>query len=175
MGNNTYKVHDRVGYCGERCSEADYEKQKEALSKFTVLKRYPAKTNWCGNIRAIFYNGEARLEDAGCSPNSIGVSSQKEISSALALYRLLSALQAPPLTKHADFYKINWEYILRHKKTRRLLIFGEWKGGFQIFTEFYNVSDIPPKYGEDVEKLLTLLVSRNWPIGYDGTVAGEVA
>jgi hypothetical protein len=62
-----------------------------------------------------------------------------------------------------------------HKSTGRILVLGEWKGGFQIFTPFYEIANVPEDYKKDCEELLTYLVSPTMTINYDGVVAGSVA
>lgn len=159
-----------------RLEDDAYNKQKEAIKPFKVLKRHPKDASWCGNIRATFENGVATLgKKFDTIDAEVDAASYRQISSHLALYRLISAFQSSPLTSQCDFYKVNWEYVLRHKKTGKLFILGEWKGGFQIFTPYHKASDLPKIYKKDAERLLTALVSDEWPIGYDGVLAGDVA
>ena len=99
----------------------------------------------------------------------------QQISSALALYRTISMFQCGLNVSHADFYKQNWMIVLQHRATGKQFGLGEWKGGFQIFTDAYKISDLPPIVVVDFCNLLSCLVRPDFPIGYDGTVAGSVA
>lgn len=125
-----------------------------------------------GNLCIIFDNNIATLTD---QYNSDHKQSYEQISSALALYRTISLFECGLNSSNVDFYKMNWQIVLRHKKTSIMLGLGEWKGAFQIFTPFDNMKNINRKYKIDVEELLTLLASPTMTIGYDGTVAGTVA
>ena len=128
----------------------------------------------CGNIRIEFENNVAALKDFSTRTNT-ATPAYFQISSALALYRTISLFECGLNPERVDFYKMNWEVILRHQTTGILLALGEWKGGFQIFTPYTKVSEINNDYKKDAEELLTLLVSPKLTIGYDGTVAGKVA
>ena len=126
----------------------------------------------CGNVRVEFKNGKANLTD---DYNDENTQSGEQISSALALYRMVSWFECSNDSEYCDFYKMNWSIKLKHKKTGNVLGLGEWKGGFQIFTEEYNTKTLSKEFIKDAEELLTILVHENFTINYDGTIAGSIA
>lgn len=158
----------------ERLSETDY-KTKEGFKKiFTQIAKVPKDVMLCGNVRVCFVDDAAKLGGASRElPGS--VSSYEQISSPLALYRAISVFECGVSSKEQDFYKTNWHVLLQHKPSGKYLMLGEWKGGFQIFTDGISVDKLPKKFIKDVEAFLTWFVSNKVPIGYDGVVAGSVA
>lgn len=179
-----YNTDSRLEVIHKRLTSAHYEKSEAITNQFEVFTGEPDML--CGNVRAVFNTkGQALLCDTESSDKyncwerpgypATHVSSYEQISSALALYRTVSLFKCGSGAERCDFYKMNWEVILKHKKTGLLLSLGEWKGGFQIFTSGYGVKELPKTYACDVKKLLTLLASDVCPIGYDGVVAGTVA
>lgn len=153
--------------CLDRC---DDEIEKGIIrQKWTVSTETP-NSMMCGNIRVTFDNFKASLDN-----DELSTSSYMQISSALALYRTISLFECGLSTSSVDFYKMNWQINLQHNETGKTLGLGEWKGGFQIFTPYTTIKDVPAQYKKDTEELLSLLVSPTLTIGYDGTVAGTVA
>jgi hypothetical protein len=147
------------------------------LENFEVVTEREGST--CGNVRVVFdKKGNAKLSDIDSYREDEAkgyIDSYRQISSALALYRTISYFQCGLSADDCDFYKLNWLVKLRHKKTGKLLHLGEWKGGFQIFTEAGSLKDLPKQFIKDTESFLTHLASKDFTIGYDGTVAGSVA
>jgi hypothetical protein len=165
----TYYVTDGTLPFGER--HDDYDKKEQIKQKWNVVDT--SNSMMCGNVKVIFDdNNIASLSD---NYDTKQIQSCKQISSALALYRTISLFECGLNSKKVDFYKMNWKVMLEHKETRISLNLGEWKGAFQIFTPYTELGDVNSKYKEDVEELLTLLVSPTMTIGYDGTIAGTVA
>lgn len=147
----------------------DYNMKCKIKAKWQVVNK--ANCMMCGNLRVTFDNNIAILGDY----NSSHTPSYMQISSALALYRTISLFECGLNTSNVDFYKSNWEILLKNKTTGDVLGLGEWKGAFQIFTPFTNMQNINESYKSDVEELLTLLASPTMTIGYDGTIAGTIA
>jgi hypothetical protein len=140
-------------------------------NKWQVLESPSEMTShMCGNLRVVFQNSQAELTD-----ELKHTPAWRQISSALALYRTISLFECGLCTTFADFYKINWAVTLLHTPTNIKVTLSEWKGAFQIFTPFSSMKNVDPGYKEDVEELVTLLVSPTMTIGYDGTIAGTVA
>lgn len=139
----------------------------------TAFKVLPNHDNYCGNIRVCFdKKGNALL---GRYKEEL-VQSYDQISSALALYRAISLFEITTLhNESADFYKVNWQVFLKHEKTGCVLVLGEWKGGFQIFTSAGDLRELPEEFIKDVQAFLTVFVSADLTIGYDGTRAGKMA
>ncbi len=168
--NTKYITDSKLNIIQERQSEEDALKQSKILKKWKVTK---AKGNeyLCGNIRASFKDGIATIGECDESATR----SNKQISSALALYRAVSLFKCGCEEKTQDYYKCNWSVTIKHKLTGKLLMLGEWKGGFQIFTEASGKQELPREFIKDVEEFLTFFVSNRVAIGYDGVIAGSVA
>lgn len=133
--------------------------------------------SYCGNVDVYFKDGKAKLSNAtsSLSDNKDYKWAHEQISSALALYRSISLFETGIQSSECDHYKINWLVALQHKESGQYLILGEWKGGFDIFTQSRGVKELDKTFIKDAEQLLTYLVSESMTIGYDGTVAGSVA
>lgn len=133
----------------------------------------------CGNVGVIFSENKALITKdkyALVYEKKTHVSSWQQISSALALYRIISLLHCSiDYSSRNDFYKCNWSVTLVHKKSGQHLMLGEWKGGFQIFTEHRDSEDLTATFKKDIEELLTMLANPRMTIDYDGTIAGQVA
>jgi len=125
----------------------------------------------CGNVRAVFKDGIAKLNSN--FEVKVCVPSYAQISSALALYRAISFFETGTNPETQDFYKCNWSVCLKHK-SGELLMLGEWKGGFQIFTNG-DLEGFSKEFKKDCEEFLTYFVSEEFSTGYDGTIAGTVA
>lgn len=67
-----------------------------------------------------------------------------QISSALALYRIISLFHCGINSENCDYYKMNWYVGLKHRDG--LLGLGEWKGGFQIFTEASEIDQLSDQF-----------------------------
>jgi hypothetical protein len=147
----------------------DDELKTHIRNKWQVLES-PSGSLMCANLRVVFQNSQAELTD-----EVKHTPSWRQISSALALYRTISLFECGLCATFADFYKTNWAVTLLHTQTNIKVTLSEWKGAFQIFTPFTSMKDVDPGYKEDVEELVTLLVSPTMTIGYDGTIAGTVA
>ncbi len=172
-----YITDSKLNTIQDRLTPTHYSKANKIKSKF---ERYTKETRCCGNVRVYFTTKtwKAKLSESGGSlhkdPNYS--SDYEQISSAMLLYRSISLFETSPDShKEQDFYKTNWSLTLRHRTSKQILQLGEWKGGFQIFTEKYNVKALNKTFIKDAEDLLSLLVSLKCPIGYDGVVAGTVA
>lgn len=172
MTKEHYKTQPQ--YTIDRVDDKEYKKNSEAKKPFEVFTG--EDSGLCGNVKVYFKRNKATLtSDYDFWKNNDYMSSYKQISSALALYRSISLFKCGLNASECDFYKVNWFIKLKHKETGLILGLGEWKGGFQIFTPAYSLKELPKAYIKDVERLLTQLVSPKMPIGYDGTVAGSVA
>lgn len=176
MTNQTrYVTDNKLDICMDRVTDDEYQKIKSIRSVFEVVE-YEGVHSLCGNVRVSF---NVKTCKATLNPVEFGnkdfISSYEQISSALALYRSISLFKTGLNKNHADFYKLNWMIVVKHKESGEQLGLGEWKGGFQIFTKANKYGDLPKSFVDDVEMFLTFLVSPNMPIGYDGTVAGTVA
>lgn len=167
-----YKTNEAISELHDRLEDKDYKKAKAIIGKFTVSN--DDSPGLCGNIRVSFSkkNNKAKLSEQGAFGKEDQIPDYQQISSALALYRLIALYKCDVLAKRCDFYKMNWMIILRHPETNQYLGLGEWKGGFQIFT---TGAALDKKFVKDTEALLTLLASTKCPIGYDGVIAGNVA
>jgi hypothetical protein len=164
-----YVTDSQIEICGERLTEEDILRAQEIAKKFKVNAK---SDGTCGNVRVYFDNNKAMLSS---DYKKDGTPSYRQISSALALYRAVALFKCGLIPKRVDHYKLNWYISLTHKKTKEVLGLGEWKGGFQIFTEATDLKDLSDLFVHDCEQMLTLLVSQKCPIGYDGVVAGSVA
>lgn len=169
-----YKTDSQISLCMDRVGEDEYNEVRAVRALFQVVKR-GGEENICGNVDASFTpTGKARLSDFTAREKG-RVASYEQISSALALYRTISLFECGLSASRCDFYKLNWEVIVKHKETGLELALGEWKGGFSIRTVARSAKELPAAYVRDVERLLTLLASPTMPIGYDGTIAGSIA
>lgn len=151
----------------------ELNKEKDWIRK-TFLPAADECENYCGNVRVVFKKGVAKLT-ADSDREEKYVSSFLQISSALALYRAISLFRITRLDKNQDYYKCNWSITLKHEPTGTFLVLGEWKGGFNIFTNTQLTKDFPPEFVKDVERFLTAFVSVDLTIDYDGTRAGCIA
>lgn len=165
----TMYVTDGTLKFGERNN--DHDKKLEIRDKWTVITE--SDSLLCGNVAVVFDDDNiALLTD---KHDKTRKRSYRQISSALALYRTISLFECGLNSNNMDFYKMNWQVLLKHRETNVVIGLGEWKGGFQIFTPYIKEIDLNPKYKADAEELLTLLVSPDMTIGYGGTIAGTVA
>lgn len=178
MVKRRFKTDKQLTVCMKRLDDGAYS----LVRKYTKLFKacgFPKTGSLCGNVRVSFVDGIAKLTDYSNTKytfnNNGAVASYEQISSPLALYRAISVFKTGVNAKRQDFYKTNWEVVLKHKKTGQYLMLGEWKGGFQIFTSGHKVDALPIEFIKDVEAFLTWFVSKEVPIGYDGVVAGSVA
>lgn len=132
-------------------------------------------TSGCGNVN---YDCSFDLENCKIEwgrhdfANTLGIGNL--ISSPLLLYRLISIFFGAPEVV-SDPYKTIWWYNLRHKKTGKLMHFGEWKGcsGFWLPEGGHN--ELKQPFKKDLEELLLFLVSDQIPHPYDGCTSGQVA
>ena len=143
-----------------------------------ITSNYPEE--YCGNISAYFNKKTGKCKLSGDMSDNLYkdenfVSSYDQISSALALYRTIALFECGLDSSLCDFYKLNWEVIIRHKATGEYLMLGEWKGGFNIRMKCGIVDDLPNGFKKSVESLLNYLTSEKMTINYDGTIAGSVA
>lgn len=98
------------------------------------------------------------------------------ISAALAMYRVVCMINNPIIqAEGANGYKMPWSISLKHEETGNILMFGEWKGGFGIWTSFHKAEDLPASFKKDMVEILNLLFSDKAPHPYDGVTAGSVA
>lgn len=182
---NKYVTDSKLEVVMDRLKTKHYELTESITSKFEVVNQR-GDISLCGKVRVAFdiKTSKAKLHDS--LDNKVVCydfekkpqthhSGCKQISSALALYRTIALFKCGLNADNCDFYKLNWEVFLKHKKTGKILGLGEWKGGFQIFTEAYSTKELPKEFIKDAEALLTLLASVECPIGYDGTIAGTIA
>lgn len=173
MIKRKYITDSQIDVCMERLDDNKLQLAQDIIERFEVENE--ADPTLCGNVRVTYLESEAVLTDFLCEEKEGQTTSYEQISSALALYRTISLFQCGLSAGRADFYKLNWMVVLKHKETGKYLGLGEWKGGFQIFTEGQNLSKLSKTFIHDAEELLTLLASPDCPIGYDGVVAGSVA
>ncbi len=165
-----YITDSKIEVVQERLGQAAYSNREKFKKLFRVTTK---EVDLCGNVRVSFSKtGKAKL--TGIASNK-GISSWDQISSALALYRAVSMFECSSNPEQQDFYKTNWSVALEHVSTGQVLMLGEWKGGFQIFTQGHEPKDLPKEFINDVEAFLTFFVSNSMPIGYDGVIAGSVA
>jgi len=95
------------------------------------------------------------------------------ISSALALYRMLCLWKCAVQSEGPEGYKVVWSVPLKNKLTGEVVAFGEYKGGFQLFSRAHSCADL--KCAAQLIDLLNLICGPKCPHPYDGTVAGSVA
>lgn len=167
-----YVTDSKVQVVTKRLESKHYEAAQAVIDKFEVVVK--RDIDLCGNVRVEFTNSKAKLVDMGTLKDS-KTPDYKQISSALALYRTVALFKCGLNAEDVDFYKMNWSIRLKCKDTGKCLGLGEWKGGFQIFTEAGALKQLPKQFVKNAEALLTLLASNKCPIGYDGVVAGSVA
>lgn len=168
-----YKTDSQIEFFMERLGNKSETLKSKFRTIFSAVE-HPAMLNTCGNVRVSFTRaGKAKLSAASSSDGT--VASYVQISSALALYRAVSVFETGLSPARHDFYKMNWSICLLHKPSGEYLVLGEWKGGFQIFTQASAVKQLPKSFVKDVEAFLTWFVSNKVSIGYDGVVAGSVA
>lgn len=72
-----------------------------------------------------------------------------------------------------DGYKSVWEIKLEHVRTGKHIALGKTKGASNIWLDMDLLRDKAAM--ADVKFLLELLLCKNCPHPYDGTVAGSVA
>lgn len=100
----------------------------------------------------------------------------ESISAALALYRTICMIANPIVeTEGAEGYKVPWSIKLLHVETNQILGISEWKGAFNVWTVFHNVSDMPENFKNDMVEFLNLMLSDKSPHPYDDCTAGAVA
>lgn len=99
----------------------------------------------------------------------------KAISAPLAMYRLICMFERMPTDRNNDWYKVVWNFPLKHKKTGERLYFGEWKGAFGFHSKYTSLNKVPASYLADLKEIVEFLVSDEVPHPYDSLVAGSVA
>jgi len=180
MSNSEYLVQPE--YLAER--KADYKKGEiinkkwKAISKKNSYKINPNGT--CGNIgHYILVSDKTRkvsITKSFVSPKAGQSYLFRAISSALAMYRVVCMINNPIVeSEGAAGYKMPWSISLKHEETGNILMFGEWKGGFGIWTSFNKTEDLPESYKKDMIEILNLMFSKNSPHPYDRVTAGSVA
>jgi hypothetical protein len=171
MKNNRYIVDPK--YTSARLPESAYTKAKSITSKWSVLKKQTGSL--IGNVDPI-YNLKIKEFVWPSNPlNLDGESLFAVISSANLLYRLLCLYKATVESYGPDGYKLVWTVSLKHKETGETLMFGEWKGGSNMWTRFHSHEELPESFNKDLLELLNFLCSTKVPHPYDGCVAGSVA
>jgi len=97
-----------------------------------------------------------------------------QISSALALYRIVALFHCNIATENDGGYKTNWSVELLHETGGRVCLC-DYKGGLSVALETPGKKKKRIEFSSDVEALLTMLASPRMTIDYDGTVAGSFA
>ncbi len=157
---------------------ADYETGEVLQSKFESIKDPNIGCN--GNIAYNFLVDKKTLQTKVCknafNNREKGYMLYEVMSSALMLYRLICMFPNPVvICQGAAGYKVPWEMFFKHKETGHVICMSEWKGSFNLRSEFNDINDVPLSLQEDLCMLFDLLYSNNSPHPYDHTVAGSCA
>lgn len=118
-------------------------------------------------------SGKASLTQSNHFDFTQELSYPSVISSALLLYRLCCLFKCQVDVEGPQGYKVVWSVHLQHKSSGHYVGFSEWKA-----SALFRASKFPPTgtaFDEDWLDLLNLLLDRQCPHPYDGTVAGTVA
>lgn len=153
-------------------------KKWKAISSKEADKLNPNGT--CGNIghdmRVSVKTRKVSMSDKFSYSTPGKIHLYETISAALAMYRVVCLINNPIVEcEGAAGYKMPWQISLKHEETGHILMFGEWKGAFNIWTSFHQVSELPESYKSDVIEILNLLFSDGSPHPYDDVTAGSVA
>lgn len=144
---------------------ADYKLLK-VFEKFEQVSESLAD-NTSGNISDILYKVEY-TDDY----KKVGQSYYEMVNTPMFLARLVSAGYTPKVEGQSG-YKITWRITLRHKKTKAIATFYDYKG----YSSF-GCNDIGYKskaFIKDLKKLTLALANNRFPHPYDGCVVGEIA
>jgi hypothetical protein len=154
---------------------ADYKMANLAESLFEYSEGWDGgRGNLCSHIIFNSKTKKAKFVKEYWPRKESETSFCQAIPSALLMYRLSCLFPGQIKTFGREAYKFVWQFNLKHRATGEMVCFGEWKGGALFWTNF-DYSNCPPLFKNDLEKLLTILVSDNCPHPYDGLVAGGVA
>ena len=97
------------------------------------------------------------------------------ISSAMALYCLGSLYHVNVQLNGPDGFKNVWKIPLEHKESSFVVIFGDSKGAFTIYSKLSSHEDVPESAKRDLLELLNILANGKCPHPYDRVIAGSVA
>lgn len=180
----------------------DYDTKRQIKSKWTVVE--DGCTPFPSPNARIGYSHDGVAQIVSDMDLYKYTPTYLQISSALALYRTISLFECGIRTSSCDYYKVNWQVVLKHKKENKeqennseeknsaeqendeeneetyeeeqnnYLILSEWKGAFTAHLTG-SLEYMDEEYKKDAVRLMTLLAFPKMSIGYDGTVAGEVA
>lgn len=155
-----------------RLTDAERDRAEKVAAAWEPIAELPEEFN--GNLGWTLSVNRATLKaESGGAMDRLETHAPlfEAIPSALGLYRLLCLFPSTVHSPGPAGYKLVWQVGLRHKRTSAPVVFGEWKGGFEVFSE----GKLPTSAMRDLLKLLTLLCGPKCPHPYDGTVAGTVA
>jgi hypothetical protein len=175
--NNITEYLVQPEYLAER--KANYTKGESINKKWKAISSKDVEAT-CGNIGSQIHvsvkTKKISFSKEYHTPKEGFVSLFTAISSALAMYRVVCLINNPIVEcEGAAGYKMPWNISLKHEETGHILMFGEWKGGFGIWTSFYKVEELPASYKKDLTEILNLLFSDASPHPYDNVTAGSVA
>jgi hypothetical protein len=182
---NHYFVDSRLEIVMDRVRDAENNKRDAIVNKWEPASSDDLN-NACGNVKVYLIDGHIELCSIGNTPSmdnqaSIGNgenarvwSFERMISAGLLLYRLLVLFHKTE-TEDIDDYKCVWEVPLKHKTTGKFAMFGDYKGGVNLWLHAYKQEDLNPDFVADLKELIEMLISMWMPLNYDGTIAGSVA
>lgn len=161
----------------------DIEQPSESRgAKYNILKAFEAfeiansddMNGTSGNIKDIFQEYVWNCDDPAHYKTSYGAKNQKSfldlVSAPMLLARLVAAGMIPTIEGQQG-YKVTWTIALRHKETKEILTFYDYKGASS-----YGSSNVDNKaFTNDVLKVLKALINPKFPHPYDGCVVGEIA
>lgn len=164
-----YNMIDPDG-TNERCGEE--KMNKEITDKWQFTKE---DDNGCGNVNSDcsfdIENGKVIWDDTNFSKR-VGLTNL--ISSPLLLYRLICLFSEAPEVP-SDPYKSIWWYHIKHKKSKKVLGFGEWKGASGFWLPETSHTKLNVDFKKDLEELLLFIISDQIAHPYDGCTAGQIA
>lgn len=97
-----------------------------------------------------------------------------ELVSAPYLAARLMAAGFTPEVSGQEGYKTTFEFYLRHKETKHILTFYDYKGSSSYGSDVYGGS-MPLEFKLAAAQVIAALTNDRFPHPYDGCVVGEIA
>lgn len=130
----------------------------------------------CGNIQCQF-NGEFNKQPDGEWKTAGGIFNGKcfydVVSAPMLLAKLVAGYRGLNVNAEGqDAYKVTWTVVLRHKKSKNVVTFYDWKGSASFGSNQYEAKGA---FKKDLTALLLALADDAFPHPYDGCRIGEIA
>lgn len=173
METNQYRVNCDLSISA-RVSSKVYDKATAIADKWEPVSN--AREGTCGNLYGyVDFKPETGRFRFVKDWSAVKVHFYEVMPSALWLYRLLCHFAAEVESYGPEGYKSVWSVGLRHKSTGRTVAFSEHKAAAGFYMQERSPDELEADFKKDLLDLLNLLVSKDCPHPYDGTVAGTVA